>query len=257
MLLDLALFCALGLIALAVMVVGIIYRIITWVSPGGLTSLASVSVISYHWGVVSRAIEVVRRIITFYTLMYASRSLFWGAFLFHWGIFLTLFLGHTALFFTPEQLEAMGVPYELRKELAVYMGAAFSLIMLAGLAILWARRLGRRDVRAISYLDDWFALTLITIIVVIGTINTTVIHPDYVHTVTPWLVNLLSGNIMEAARYISEAHVMVKVHVLLAEILMLYVPFGKMVHPFAIFFEPTITMAPYKITGSREAGLRS
>jgi len=109
--------------------------------------------------------------------------------------------------------------------------------------------------RTFTYLDDWFALPLITLIVVTGMLNTVVIRPDYVNTVTPWLINLLSFNIGTAVEHIANADAMVKLHILLAEVLMIYVPFGKMIHPFVTFFEPTITMPPYKVKGSEETGL--
>jgi len=254
--LDLVLYGVFAWVALIVVIIGVIYRIIGWISPRSLTGLASVAVVSYNWSGPSRTVEVLKRILTFYTLRYSYKTLFWGAFLFHWGIFLTLFLGHTALFFTPEQLQALGFSPETRHEIAVYLGALFGFITIVGLAILWTRRLTKREVRTFTYLDDWFALSLITLIVVIGMINTVIIHPDYVNTVTPWLLNLLSFNIGAAVEYIAKADAMVKLHVLLAEILMVYVPLGKMIHPFATFFEPTITTAPYKVKGSEEAGLR-
>lgn len=252
---EIFLYGILAWIALLILVVGVLARIVQWVKPSNLTSLASVSVISYNWSLSKRAGEVLKRILTFYTLKYSDKALFLGAFLFHWGIFLTLFLGHTALFFTPEQLQAMGLPPETRHQIALYLGAIFGLLALVGLVILWWRRLAKREVRMFSYLDDWFALTLVTLIVIVGLINTVVIQPHYDKTVTPWLLNLLRGNIMEAVSYLAEEHAMVKLHILLAEILMIYVPLGKLIHPFATFFEPTITMPPYKVKGSEEAGL--
>ncbi|MCU7787649.1 respiratory nitrate reductase subunit gamma [Pyrobaculum sp. 3827-6] len=254
--LDLFLYGVLSWIALLMLLIGVIYRIIGWISPREYTSLASISVISYSWSTSSRWGEVLKRILTFYTLKYSDPTLFWGALIFHWGIFLTLFLGHSALFFTPEQLEAIGIAPETRKQVAIYLGTLFGLMTLIGLLILWARRITKREVRTFSYLDDWFALSLVTLIVLIGLINTIVIHPDYVHTVTPWLINLLQFNIPAAVEYLAKADAMVKLHVLLAEILMIYVPLSKMIHPFTIFFQPTLSMSPYKVKGSEEAGLK-
>jgi len=252
---EVFLYGILAWIALLILVIGVLTRVVQWVKPGNITSLASVSVISYNWPLLKRAGEVIKRILTFYTLRYSDKALFVGAFLFHWGIFLTLFLGHTALFFTPEQLQTMGLPPEARHQVAFYLGIIFSILALAGLIILWWRRLARREVRTISYLDDWFALTLVTLIVVIGLINTVVIKPHYDETVTPWLLNLLRGDVASAVAHLAEEHVMVKLHILLAEILMIYVPLGKLIHPFATFFEPTITMPPYKVKGSEESAL--
>ncbi|ABP50487.1 MULTISPECIES: respiratory nitrate reductase subunit gamma [Pyrobaculum] len=249
-------FSIIGWIALAVLVMGVIYRVARWVAPRDLTGLASVAVISYNWGASSRIGEVLKRILTFYTLRTIDPTLFWGAFLFHWGIFLTLLIGHTALFFTPGQLQALGISPETRKIAAIYLGAAFGFITLIGLVMLWYRRLVKKEVKTFTYLDDWFALSLITLIVLLGVINTVVIHPDYVNTVTPWLINLLSGNIDVATKAISTAHPLVQLHIFLAEVLMIYVPLGKMIHPFSIFFQPTITTAPYKVKGSEEVSIK-
>lgn len=253
--LDFLLFGVFSWAALGVLIVGVLYRVVSWVTPRSYTGLASISVVSYNWSAASRVKEVLKRILLFYTLRYSDKWLFWGAFLFHWGIFLSLFLGHTALFFTPEQLAAWGVSPELRKAIALYVGSLFGMVTIVGLVILWARRIGKREVRAISYLDDWVTLALITVIVGLGMYNTLVVHPKYTETITPWLLNLLSGNIDVAVSYIAKAEFEMKLHIFFAQLLMVYVPVSKMIHPFSIFFQPTITTPPYKVRGSEEGGV--
>ncbi|MBP1449271.1 MAG: respiratory nitrate reductase subunit gamma [Thermoproteus sp.] len=248
--LELMLFGVLPLAALSIFVAGTIYRVIGWVLPRGNTSLASVAVRSYSWGVGSRAAEILKRITTFYTLLYSDKLLFIGAFLFHWGIFTALILGHTALFFTEKQLEAFGITPQLHEELALYVGGAAGLAASSGWIILAVRRVARRDVRALSFLDDWFALALVGAIVLLGTYITLAVHPNYMETVSPWLRYLLSGDLASAVERLAAAEPSVKAHVLLASLLIAYVPFGKMMHPFAVFFEPTLTQAPYKVDGS-------
>ncbi|ABL87354.1 respiratory nitrate reductase gamma subunit [Pyrobaculum islandicum DSM 4184] len=249
--LDAVLFIGVPYLALVILIVGVLAKIGAWISPRGLTSLASVAVVSYNWSAGARAGEVLKRILTFYTLKYTNdKLLYWGALLFHWGIFLTLFLGHTALFFSPEQLAAMGIDPATRKIIAIGLGTLFGIVVIIGLILLWARRLTKPEVKSFTFADDWFALVLITAIVLVGLVNTAVIHPHYDKTVTPWLQNLLTGNVAAALEAITKAEPLVKLHIFLAEVLMIYVPFGKMIHPFTIFFEPTITSPPYKVSGS-------
>lgn len=251
--LDFVLFGVFSWAALVILVFGVLYKVAGWIAPSRYTGLASIAVVSYSWSFTSRAAEVLKRILLFYTLRYSDRLLFWGAFLFHWGIFLTLFLGHIALFFRSEQLAAWGVTPEMRKIIALYVGSLFGVITIIGLVILWARRMFKREVRAISYLDDWVTLLLVTIIVGLGMYNTVVVHPKYPETITPWLLNLLNGNIDVAISYIAKAEWEIKLHIFFAQLFMVYVPISKMIHPFSIFFQPTLTTSPYKVKGSEEA----
>ncbi|CCC81829.1 respiratory nitrate reductase subunit gamma [Thermoproteus tenax] len=249
--LDAVLFVGIPYFALAVLIVGVLMKIAAWISPRRLTSLASVAVVSYNWSAGARTREVLKRILTFYTLRYTNdRLLYWGALLLHWGIFLALFLGHTDLFLTPEQLAAVGIAPATREMLAIGLGTLFGAMATAGLCLLWARRLTKPVVKIFTFADDWFALSLITAIVLLGLVNTAFIHPNYEATVGPWLRNLLTGNIPAALEAIAKAEPLLKLHIFLAEVLMIYVPFGKMIHPFTIFFEPTITSPPYKVSGS-------
>jgi nitrate reductase gamma subunit len=74
--LDLVLYGVFAWVALIVVIIGVVYRIIGWISPRGLTGLASVAVVSYNWSRSSRAVEVLKRILTFYTLRYSDKTLF-------------------------------------------------------------------------------------------------------------------------------------------------------------------------------------
>ncbi|MEM4964556.1 MAG: respiratory nitrate reductase subunit gamma [Pyrobaculum sp.] len=253
--LDFIVFGIFSWTALGILIIGVLYRLINWIFPKNYTGLVSIAVVSYHWSLASRIREVLKRILLFYTLKYSDKMLFWGAFLFHWGIFLTLFIGHTALFFTPEQLTSWGISPEFRKMIALYVGSLFGIVTIVGLIILWIRRIWKKEVRAISYLDDWVTLALITIIVGLGMYNTVIVRPNYAETITPWLLNLLSGNLNTAISYIAKAELELKLHIFFAQLLMVYVPVSKMIHPFSIFFQPTITTPPYKVKGSEEGSV--
>jgi len=67
------------------------------------------------------------------------------------------------------------------------------------------RRLVRPDVRKLSFLDDWFALVLLLAIVGLGNVQTLVLHPNYMETVSPWLQNVLLGNPVAGVEKMAEA----------------------------------------------------
>ncbi|CCC81100.1 respiratory nitrate reductase subunit gamma [Thermoproteus tenax] len=229
---------------------GVIYRFANWISAQGLTGLYSVAVKSYTWSFGARASEVVKRVFVLYTLTLSDRMLLVGSLLFHWGIWLAL-LGHLSMIIPPETL---GMPSSLHEAIALYVGGGAGVVALIGLLILLIRRIVRQDVRRLSFLDDWFALVLLLGIVVLGLYQTLILHPDYMHTVAPWVQSVLVGS--PDLSIVATWSLVTKIHVLLALIFIAYVPFGKLIHPFSFLAMPTLWKPPTKLYGYLLAKLR-
>ncbi|MFN3805052.1 MAG: respiratory nitrate reductase subunit gamma [Pyrobaculum sp.] len=243
---EVFLFGAFPYISLLLFVGGVLWRFGRWVSAKDVTGLYSVAVMSYRWGFGSRLSEVLKRVFVLYTLSTSDRLVLVGSFLFHWGIWIAL-LGHLSMVVPPYQF---GISKELHKAIALYVGGAAGAAAMFGVLALLIRRLMRPDVRRLSFLDDWFALILLAAIVILGNIQTFVIHPNYMETVSPWLQNVLSGRVAEAVGYMAEADVVTKLHVTLAMVFIAYVPFGKMMHPFSFLAMPTLWNKPTELYGN-------
>ena len=242
---DWFLFGVLPYISLATLVVGVLYRTWRWVSASGATGLYSVSIPAYRWGFSARGGEVLKRIFLLYTLTTSDRLVLVGSFLFHWGIWVAL-LGHLSMLIPPENF---GMPKEVHKAVALYVGGAAGVLAMIGLVILLVRRLARADVRRLSFLDDWFALLLLLALVALGNYQTLVVHPNYMETVSPWLQSIFTGEVAKGVSLMAEADPATKAHAFLAMLFMMYVPLGKMIHPFSFIAMPTLWSKPTELYG--------
>ncbi|RFA93805.1 respiratory nitrate reductase subunit gamma [Pyrobaculum aerophilum] len=229
---------------------GVLYRLGSWLSASGLTGLYSVAVKGYTWSFGSRLGEVLKRVFLLYTLTMSDKMLLVGSFLFHWGIWIAL-LGHASMIIPPEQF---GMPKEAHKAIALYAGGTAGVMSLIGLVILLIRRIVRSDVRRLSFLDDWFALILLLLLVAVGNYQTLVLRPDYMETVAPWVQSVLAGS--PRLELVEHWDFATKLHVFLALLFIAYVPFGKLIHPFSFLAMPTLWKSPTKLYGYILAKIR-
>jgi nitrate reductase gamma subunit len=237
-------------IALVLFVGGVLYRLWSWLSAGGLTGLYSVAVMGYSWGFGKRLGEVLKRIFLLYTLTMSDRLLLVGSFLFHWGIWIAL-LGHLSMIVPPQQF---GLSKDLHKAIALYVGGTAGVLSLAGLALLLIRRAARPDVRRLSFLDDWFALILLFAIIAVGNYQALVLRPEYMETIAPWVQSVLMGS--PRLDLVAHWDAATKIHVFLSLLFIAYVPFGKLIHPFSFLVMPTLWRQPTKLYGYLLAHLR-
>ena len=250
--------------ALAVFLGGMAYRVVGWANIpipfripttcGQQKSLpwikqAKLDCPSDRWGVIGRMfLEIVcfrsllrntRTQIKGDRVVYATSLWLWAAaIVFHWSMAVILFR-HLRLFLNPTPycvtfMEAadgfweVGVP-------VVFMT---SLGFVAALAFLLARRLGDARLRYISLLDDYFALFLLLGIGLSGLLLRHYFKTD-IAGVKELAVGLVSfrpavPNTMNAFFY---------GHLFLVCALMVYIPFGKLLHMGGAFLSPTRTLA--------------
>ena len=235
--LEVGVFLVLPYLAVALFVIGALYRLVRWLSGRKVTGLRSVAVVPNTFGYGRVLWDLVKRVFGFYTLpkMEKDRSLIVGGLLFHWGIWIVL-VSHGALLF-PALMASMGPG--LHDFLSLYVGGGAGVAALAGLLLLTVRRTSLPRLRALNVLDDYFAPAIILTLILFGLIQTLVIRPDFMGTVSPWLTSLfvLSPNLSA----VSGVDAFTIVHIAVACVFVAYIPYGKMVHWAGYLFNPVVT----------------
>lgn len=198
---DILLFVVFPYVAVAVAVVGTVYRYLT--NQFSFTSLSS---------------EFLE-----------SDLQFWGSTLWHYGIIPTLVI-HMMGFTLPKVMEVLhGTPETLY--LAEVAGKIMGIMALVGAAILFYRRVSLSKIRVVTTPADWVVLTLLIFQVFLGLWIAFVYRWGatwFVHTVTPWVVSL--ATFQPAPQFVSALPLIPKLHFLNATLLILLFPFTRLVH---------------------------
>jgi nitrate reductase gamma subunit len=199
--LDIMLFVVFPYVALAIGIVGTIYRYLT--NQYSFTSLSS---------------------------QFLENDLqFWGSTLWHYGILPTTFI-HLGGFFLPKVMFALhSTPETLY--LAEVAGKILGIMAWAGLAILIYRRLISSKLRAITTPVDWIVLTLLFAQVFFGLILAFAYRWGatwFIHTATPWIVSLTV--FQPAPQYVTALPLAHKIHFLAGFLLFALMPFSRLVH---------------------------
>lgn len=249
-------------LATGLFLLGITYRLFSWANATLLTGMYSVNagVNENSWPATTK--EVIKRMLMFYTLQVREKDpeLFFGSFLFHWGIWIALF-GHLGVFIPETYLQYwFGLTPYYHHILALYVGGAGGLMALAGIIILLIRRLGSKQIklklvneflinlkiRKFSFLDDYFADSLLILIIVSGlaqTLGITSHSTTYIGTISGWVWSLFifHPNVLPIAGYS-----LFQIHFLLVMVFLVYFPWSKMMHPFSYLLMPTISRPSIK-----------
>ena len=233
-LVEVAVFLVLPYAAIAAFAVGVVYRLYGWLAPRGRTGLKSVALVPNTFGPLDVLKDLVKRVFGFYTLPKAEkdRTLLVGSLMFHYGIWVVL-LSHLGL------IVPLPITAQVHDTIGLYVGGAAGLLTLAGLLVLVARRVGASRLRQISFLEDYFLLGLLLAIIALGLLQTLVVRPDYLDTVSPWLVSILS--LHPSLAPISGVGLSTILHITLALVFIAYVPYGRMAHVVTSLFNPTVT----------------
>lgn len=160
-----------------------------------------------------------------------------GSPLFHWGIVLA-FIGHIMGMVIPRGFYLwLGIPDWLYHVGAIYGGGIAGLMVVAGLIILFIRKMVIDKVRIHATFTDFF--TIIALLVVAGmgaymTIiyNTTVNEYEYRTTIGPWFRSLFY--FQPKYELMASVPTLFKVHILAAFALFASIPFTRLVHFYSI-----------------------
>jgi nitrate reductase gamma subunit len=132
---------------------------------------------------------------------------------------------------------ALGVSDEMYHMFGILGGGAAGLMVVAGMAILLVRKWLVLRVRAHTGFGDYFAVSIVLLVSVLGTYitivyDTTVVAYEYRATIGPWFRSLLAlhpqYDLMVGVPFIFQLHVVV------AFLLFASIPFTKLVHIFSL-----------------------
>ncbi len=199
--LEIMLFVVFPYVALAIGIVGTIYRYLT--NQYSFTSLSS------------QFLE--------------SDLQFWGSTLWHYGILPTTFI-HLGGFFLPKLMFIMhSTPETLY--LAELAGKVLGIMALVGVGIMLYRRLTVSKIREITTPVDWIILSLLFGQVFFGLVLAFVYRWGatwVLHTATPWIDSL--ATFQPAPQYVTALPLAHKVHFLGGFLLFALMPFSRLVH---------------------------
>jgi nitrate reductase gamma subunit len=165
--------------------------------------------------------------------LYERRLLLIGAPLFHYGTLLAI-LGHaTGLLLPKSWTTAVGIPESLYSAFARLAGTTAAVLIVIGLGILTARRIGSDRVRTVTSTVDWVAIALLWVMIALGvlvTVGYNVLGPgyDYRESVSLWLRGIFSFHPDVSA--IAAAPWIFQVHATVAWLFLALFPFTRFVH---------------------------
>lgn len=217
-------FAILFYLATAVLIAGLAYKIYDFARTPAPLSIPTTPAPTTTSGVVFR---MFREVVLFESLFKGNLWTWLFGWMFHMGLFLVL-IRHLRYFIAD-------VPAWLL--FLQPFGKYAALLMVAGLAGLWARRLFVERVRYISTLSDHLWLALLLGIGLTGIGMTFLMHVDVV-SVKAFFLGLMAFEINPLP-----AHPGLFLHLLFVAVLMLLFPFSKLLHAPGVFFSPTRNMA--------------
>jgi len=206
------------------------YRFRAWAktpSPGRMTLFpASPSGAETFWGVVKESL--------FFPSLFAGEKALWAiAWIFHVTLAFII-IGHVRVFVDfPKLWAALNIDADRMS--AVLGGAAGVIIMIAAVLLL-VRRVVTRRVREISNFSDFFALLLLAAIVLTGNMMRFGEHFD-LNITREYFAQLFTFSLGELT---APQNTVFLVHFLLVQLLLICIPFSKILHFGGVFFTQTI-----------------
>lgn len=172
-----------------------------------------------------------------------DRALRWGSSLFHFAV-IGVFFGHIFGLLAPEPLYIWLISNETKRALAVAMGGAAGLVAFAGIVLLFVRRFRNERVAAFSTAADRAVVTLILLQIATGlggTMVTAVSPLESYLAIDHWAQGLVVFQ-PEAWKWLLDASVVHKIHILLGFLIVCIFPFTKLMHmvaaPILYFVRP-------------------
>jgi nitrate reductase gamma subunit len=213
-------YALLFIVATLVLVLGLARKIAQYAKTPAPLKIPTTPAPVTQTGVVLR---LFREVVFFESLFKSTKWTWIFSWMFHMGLFLVL-LRHVRYFIDPVWL-----PIELIQPFGMY--AAFA--MVAGLGGLLVRRIFVDRVRYISAPSDYLWLLLLILIGVSGAMMTFAIHTDVV-AVKQFFTGIWTLSFGELPM-----DPVLLLHLALVAVLMILLPFSKLLHIPGVFFSPT------------------
>ena len=178
-----------------------------------------------------------------------------GNILFHVGV-LAVFGGHFVGLLTPLWVwHALGVSHAAKQLLAMTAGGIFGTMALVGLLILIKRRftIDRININS-TWRDKLLQVRiLVTLLLGLSTICVSAGHMDG-HEMTllmQWAQHIVTFRGVEAAGFITDAHILFKLHMFMGMTFFLIFPFTRMVHVWSGFASVFYVFRPWQLVRRR------
>jgi nitrate reductase gamma subunit len=213
-------------VAVVVFLAGMIYRFNVWFKtpqPGKMTLFTNQGE--------STAKSVLGEALFFPSLFKGDKTLWFFAWVFHVTLAL-VFLGHVRVFtgLADSMMMSLGMSKESIDTLSATSGGGAGILLLATGLFLLIRRFVTKRVREISGAPDFFALLLLLAIIVSGDLmRFSGEHFDLAET-RVWAASLLTFSPKIPGNQ------MFLLHAMMAQFLIIYIPFSKILHFGGIFF---------------------
>ncbi len=227
---DYLVFVFMPFFTLLVFILGMGFRFVTWSrtpSPGRMTLFpAPKKGAGTFWGIVKESFF-------FSGLFRGSRWLWLFSWVFHATLALII-IGHVRVFTDfPALWEALGINAD---QMSALFGGTAGVVIMVFAVLLIFRRAALKRVREISEFADYFALFLILAILITGNMMRFGEHFDLELTRT-YFANLFTFSLVASDIPLSS---MFRLHFLLVQLLIIYIPFSKIMHFGGIFFSQSL-----------------
>ena len=172
------------------------------------------------------------------------RALFWGSTAWHYGILLVLGAHVLAMVIWEPWASLTANPTRLY--VLEVIGLALTLLALAGLLVLFVRRMVVPRVTSVTSLADWLLLLVLVAQVALGLwigVGYRWGSEWYVQTAVPWLHSLFKLN--PKTEYVAVLPDVVRVHTVLGFALVALFPFTRLVH--VVTFPVTYLWRSYQV----------
>ena len=219
---------------IAVFVIGMAYRLTVWArtpQPGALTLFPAPQ------GDSARFLSVIKESFLFPGLFRGDKVLWVLAWVFHVTLAL-IFIGHIRVFTDfPRLWTALGINAD---RMSAISGGAAGIVIAVFALLLFFRRFAMQRVREISQFPDFLALLLIVAIILTGDAMRFGQHFDLATTRT-YFTGLFTFSL--SASMLPD-NPMFTLHFLLAQTLIMFIPFSKIMHFGGIFFTQAVIQKP-------------
>ncbi len=215
-------------IAAFVFLAGLVYRLYRWIAAPNIAPIPIFPRASKN--VLGKVGEYILNLATFKPLLEINPSLWFASWIFHAGLFLLL-IGHLRLLFEFDflwQLLGLKTKQEIEMFALVSGGMAGLMFTIPQFYLLYRRFTPL--LRKLSVFEDYFALALTLSLGITGSIMRFFEHID-VPAYRQYIVSLFTFNPTPP----SEISTWFLVHFTLAQILIAYLPFGKLFHSLGAF----------------------
>jgi nitrate reductase gamma subunit len=224
-------------IASAVFVFALLWRVARWLRvpvPFPLTLGPS----GRRQGL-GRVMALGREVLLFDSLRRGSGMLWWWAWLLHISL-IAIIVGHVAgIYYLTRQFTLIGLSAETSSRLSALSGTLCGTAFAVALVVLFSRRIVIAEVRRLSCVADYFILVLLLAIAVSGMsmrLGDDAVELAAVRAYAAGLLTLQPVPIPHPWAFIS--------HLTLVNVLLLYLPFSKLIHMVGIFFGRALVTQP-------------